>query len=93
MNALRAHLAIRAALVLVLLGPLAIEAQQAGVRRIGLLWESPATLASGIESFRRELQRLGWVEGQNLTSSTVGARGSTTSSTTWLGSWSGSGWT
>ncbi|HZM33238.1 MAG TPA: ABC transporter substrate-binding protein [Burkholderiales bacterium] len=67
MTALKARLPILAALALLLLAAPAIEAQHAGVRSIGLLWESPATLASGLESFRRELHRLGWVEGQNLT--------------------------
>ena len=46
---------------------LAVDAQQAGSRRIGFLWESPVTLSSGIESFRKELRRLGWIEGQNIT--------------------------
>ena len=67
MNASRARPPILAAFALVLLATLAVVAQPGGVRRIGFLWESPATLSSGIESFRRELQRLGWVEGQNLT--------------------------
>jgi putative ABC transport system substrate-binding protein len=66
-NAVKAGLPILAAVALVLSVLLATEAQQAGVRRIGLLWESPATLSSGLESFRRELHRLGWVEGQTLT--------------------------
>jgi putative ABC transport system substrate-binding protein len=66
-NALRTSLAILAALALVILAALAVDAQQAGIHRIGFLWESPATLSSGIESFRKELHSLGWVEGQNLT--------------------------
>jgi putative ABC transport system substrate-binding protein len=51
---------------LVTLAALGVDAQQAGIHRIGFLWESPATLSSGIESFRRELRSLGWVERQNI---------------------------
>jgi len=66
-NSVMARLAILAAVTLVMLAAPAVEAQPSAVHRIGFLWESPATLSSGIESFHRELRRLGWVEGQNLT--------------------------
>ena len=63
----KTSLAILAALAVVFAAALAAEAQQVGkVHRVGFLWESPATLSSGIESFRRELRNLGWVEGQNI---------------------------
>jgi len=47
--------------------PRAVGAQQTGkVYRIGFLWEGPAVLPDGIDSFRRGLRDLGWVEGQNI---------------------------
>ena len=59
------RLPILAALAVIFL--VAAGAQQAGkVPRVGFLWESPATLSSGIESFRRELRNLGWIDGQNI---------------------------
>jgi putative ABC transport system substrate-binding protein len=64
MNAFRVRLPILAALAVMLLTALAVDAQQA--HRIGFLWESPATLSSGIGSFRKEFHGLGWVEGRNI---------------------------
>ena len=47
--------------------PLFAGAQQPGkVYRVGFLWESPTVLPDGIESFRRGLRDLGWIEGQNI---------------------------
>jgi putative tryptophan/tyrosine transport system substrate-binding protein len=48
--------------------PLAVPAQQAGrVYRIGFLWDSPAVWPHALESFRRGLREMGWVEGRNVT--------------------------
>lgn len=45
----------------------AAHAQQAvKVHRIGFLWENPNTFPDALEAFRRELRRLGYVEGGNL---------------------------
>lgn len=66
MNALSARRPLLAVVALVFFAAFVVDAQEAGLRRIGFLWESPATLSSGIDSFRRELHILGWVEGQNL---------------------------
>lgn len=61
------RLAILAVLPVVFIAVVTAEGQQQGkVPRVGFLWESPSTLSSGIESFRRELRNLGWVEGQNI---------------------------
>jgi putative tryptophan/tyrosine transport system substrate-binding protein len=50
-----------------LAAPLAAEAQQAGkVYRIGFLWDSPVVWPHALESFRKGLRDLGWVEGQNV---------------------------
>src|SRR4051794_1723435 len=47
--------------------PLAAQAQQAGVRKIGVLWPGGTPPASPrMESFRQALHQLGYVEGQNL---------------------------
>jgi putative ABC transport system substrate-binding protein len=55
------------ALLMLVAAPLPAGAQQPGkVYRVGFLWESPAVLPDGIESFRRGLRDLGWVEGQNI---------------------------
>jgi len=55
------------ALLMLIAAPLPAGAQQPGkVYRVGFLWESPAVLPDGIESFRRGLHDLGWVEGQNV---------------------------
>src|SRR5262245_56813405 len=55
------------ALLVLLGGALFAAAQQSSkVYHIGFLWESPAVLPDGIESFRKGLHELGWVEGQNI---------------------------
>jgi putative ABC transport system substrate-binding protein len=55
------------ALLVLIAAPLPAGAQQpVKVYRVGFLWESPAVLPEGIESFRRGLRDLGWVEGQNI---------------------------
>ena len=67
-------------LILALLAaPLAVEAQPArGVHRIGFLGNSTATLeANLVGPFREGLRELGYVEGQNSSSSIDGQRGST----------------
>ena len=52
----------------VLLGPRAALAQPVKVARLGLLASSSAeTFAASLKIFRKSLQELGWVEGQNLT--------------------------
>lgn len=52
----------------VLLGPRAALAQPVKVARLGLLASSGAeTFAASLKIFRKSLQELGWVEGQNLT--------------------------
>jgi putative tryptophan/tyrosine transport system substrate-binding protein len=51
-----------------LLGPRGARAQPAKVARVGLLASSTAeTFATSLKIFRKGLQELGWVEGQNLT--------------------------
>jgi ABC-type uncharacterized transport system substrate-binding protein len=52
----------------VLLGPRGALAQSNKVARLGLLASSTAeTFAASLKIFRKSLQELGWVEGQNLT--------------------------
>jgi putative ABC transport system substrate-binding protein len=52
----------------VLLAPRGALAQPAKVARLGLLASSTAeTFAASLKIFRKSLQALGWVEGQNLT--------------------------
>src|SRR5262245_42666410 len=47
--------------------PRPVEAQRPGkLYHVGFLWESPAVLPDAIESFRRRLRDLGWVEGKNI---------------------------
>jgi putative ABC transport system substrate-binding protein len=42
-------------------------AQQPGrLYQVGFLWESPLVLPDAIDSFRRRLRDLGWVEGKNI---------------------------
>jgi putative ABC transport system substrate-binding protein len=55
-------------LTLILLAPLAGEAQQAGkVPRIGFLsLTSPSDRPFLLDAFRQRLRELGWVEGQNI---------------------------
>jgi len=61
----RAFLRVSLAL---LLGPRAALAQPVKVARLGLLASSSAeTFAASLKIFRKSLQELGWVEGQNLT--------------------------
>jgi putative ABC transport system substrate-binding protein len=48
--------------------PLHGRAQQTTkIYRIGFLWESPKTFPDALDAFRRELHRLGYIEGSNLT--------------------------
>ncbi len=56
------------ALILALCGPVA-HAQQAGkIFRIGFLDPSTASGVAGlVEAFRQELNKLGWIEGKNIT--------------------------
>jgi putative ABC transport system substrate-binding protein len=59
--------ALLIALALGLLAPLAAETQQAGTKRIGLLWPAEAPPSRNrMEAFRRGLQETGYVEGRNL---------------------------
>ena len=47
--------------------PTAAHTQQPGkMHRIGFLWENPATFPDALVAFRRELRRLGYIEGRNL---------------------------
>jgi putative tryptophan/tyrosine transport system substrate-binding protein len=46
--------------------PHSAEAKQAGMRRVGFLWDSPAVWPLALEGFRQGLRDLGWVEGENL---------------------------
>jgi putative ABC transport system substrate-binding protein len=51
-----------------LLGPRGILAQPTKSARVGILASStPETFAASLRIFRKSLQELGWVEGQNLT--------------------------
>ena len=44
-----------------------VVAQQATkIRRIGFLWDSPDLWPAALESFRRGLRDLGWIEGENV---------------------------
>jgi putative ABC transport system substrate-binding protein len=67
------------------------EAQQARkVYRIGFLGgTSPSQYAVYVEAMRQGLRDLGYVEGRNLPSSTVGPEENTNSSALSLPSWSG----
>jgi putative ABC transport system substrate-binding protein len=48
--------------------PLVGRAQQVPkIYRVGFLWETPKTFPDALEAFRRELHRLGYIEGRNLT--------------------------
>jgi putative ABC transport system substrate-binding protein len=64
----RSTASLIATLALGILGmPLVAGAQQTGkVYRVGFLWDSPAVWPHALESFRRGLRDLGWVEGQNI---------------------------
>jgi putative ABC transport system substrate-binding protein len=46
--------------------PLAARAQQAGVRRLGVLTPGSDAVQRAIATFREELAKLGWVEDRNL---------------------------
>ena len=49
--------------------PLAARAQQAAIRRIGVLMgfaESDHGAQSGVAGFREELRKLGWMDGRNI---------------------------
>jgi putative ABC transport system substrate-binding protein len=48
--------------------PLAARAQQTAdkVYRVGFLWDSPAVFPGAMDAFRRELRKLGYVEGQTI---------------------------
>ena len=44
-----------------------VVAQQAAkVPRVGFLWDSPDLWPGALESFRRGLRDLGWIEGRNI---------------------------
>ena len=58
---------ILAGLLLSLAAPFGVEAQPPGkVYRIGFLASGSATMPPPVESFRKGLRELGWVEGQNI---------------------------
>jgi putative tryptophan/tyrosine transport system substrate-binding protein len=62
--------AVRLILVVVVLLAVAViaEAQPEKISRIGFLDSSTASGMAGLlETFRRELTKLGWVEGKNIT--------------------------
>jgi putative ABC transport system substrate-binding protein len=44
-----------------------IEAQQAGLRKIGWLAVRPASATFAIQSFQREFRKLGYIDGKNIT--------------------------
>jgi hypothetical protein len=46
--------------------PMGLRAQQRRVPLVGVLRTSTAATDTGINGFRRSLQRLGYVEGQNI---------------------------
>ena len=68
--------------------PLAAQAQQSGIPVIGVI--SPGSASDSVRgAFRRGLGETGYVEGQNVTSSTTGWRANLIASRRWLPTWFG----
>ena len=68
--------------------PVVVQAQQPGIPVIGVI--SPGSASDSVRgAFRKGLGETGYVEGQNVTSSTTGWRANLIASRRWLPTWFG----